>query len=214
MSYNYISRLTHNQLIISNVYLGTQCSLVNVKLKPYLLGRRNGHHILNISFTFLQFKVITKLLIKLFLSRQKILVIKDLDYYNVTAAFNCKSIFFYHKKWIGGTLTNFRIIRKCEQFLKENLTYNSLGTLRYIPSLFFFFDAYISRWSLWEAYNLEIPIAGIVSNASPFFEIINYPIIGNNQSFEAFYLYINILKYAYLKAKQKEKLNILRLKTI
>ena len=67
---------------------------------------------------------------------------------------------------------------------------------------------------MWEAYNLEIPIAGILSNASPFFDIVNYPIIGNNQSFEALYLYINILKYAYFKAKQKEKLNILRLKTI
>ena len=98
MSSTYLSRLTTNQLIISNVYLGTQCSLVNIKLKPYLLGRRNGHHILNISFTFLQFKIITKLLIKLFLSRQKILVIKDLDCYKLTSTFICKNIFFYDKK--------------------------------------------------------------------------------------------------------------------
>jgi len=61
---------------------------------------------------------------------------------------------------------------------------------------------------------MEVPIAGILSNESPFFDFINYPIIGNNRSFEALYLYINILKYASLKAQQKEKLNILRINII
>jgi ribosomal protein S2 len=214
MVYTILSRLTSKQLILANAYLGTQCSLLNVKLKPYLLGRRNNYYILDISFTFFQFRVITEILIKLFLFRQKILVIKDLDYYNLTATFTCKNIFFFDRKWIGGNLTNFRIVRKSKRFIKENSKYNSLGALRYIPSFFFFFNAFISKWALFEAYNLEIPIAGILSNTSPFFEFINYPLIGNNRSFEALYLYISILKYSYLKAEQTEKLNILRLNII
>lgn len=211
MPYTFLSRLTSKQLILSNVYLGAQYSSLNVKLKPYLLGRRNGYHILNISFTYLQFKTVTELLIRLFLLRHKILVIKDLDCFNLSSSFNCKNIFFYDKKWIGGALTNFRIIRTSKQFKKENLTTNSLETLRYIPSLFFFLNAFISKTALFEAYNLDIPIAGVISNASPFFEFINYPLIGNNTSFEALYLYINILKYAYFTAQQREKLQILRL---
>lgn len=145
MSYILLSRLTSKQLILSNAYLGTPCSLLNVKLKPYLLGRRNNYYILNISFTFFQFRIITEILTKLFFFRQKILVIKDLDYYNLTTTFNCKNIFFFDKKWIGGTLTNFRIVRKSKKFIKENSRYNSLGNLRYIPSFFFFLNAFISK---------------------------------------------------------------------
>jgi len=98
MTYTILSRLTSKQLILANAYLGTQCSLLNVKLKPYLLGRRNNYYILDISFTFFQFRVITEILIKLFSFRQKILVIKDLDYYNLTATFTCKNIFFFDRK--------------------------------------------------------------------------------------------------------------------
>jgi ribosomal protein S2 len=36
-------------------------------------------------------------------------------------------------------------------------------------------------------------------------------VIGNNQSFNAIFLYINILKNAILKGKQKERLNIMRI---
>ncbi len=213
MYYNSsLSRLTNEQLIISGVYLGSKCSLVNVKLKAYLLGYRNRYHFLNIFYSYLQWKVVIKLLINLFASRQKILVIKDLDFYKLTLSLNCKNIFFYDKKWIGGNLTNFRRVRTCEKFLQENLTYNSIGNLRFIPSLFFFFNTYISKWALWESYNLEIPIAGVINSNSPFFEIINYPIVGNNDCFEALYLYINILKNAYIKGKQKEQLKILALK--
>jgi ribosomal protein S2 len=98
MSYTCLSRLTINQLILANVYLGDKCSSLNIKIKPYLMGRRNGYHILNISYTHLQFKIIIKILIKLFLSRQKILVLKDLDFYNLSISLNCKNIFFYDKK--------------------------------------------------------------------------------------------------------------------
>jgi ribosomal protein S2 len=94
----YLSRLTNNQLISSNIYLGDKCSLLNVKIKPYLMGYRNGYHILNISYTYLQVKIVIKLLVKLFLSRQKILVLKDLDFYKLSLSLNCKNIFFYDKK--------------------------------------------------------------------------------------------------------------------
>ena len=93
-----ISRLTTSQLLLANIHLGTKYCFINIKLKPYLLGRRNGYHILNISFTYFQFKTLTRLLIKLFNSRQKILVLKDLDVYNLILFLNYKYIYFYHKK--------------------------------------------------------------------------------------------------------------------
>jgi len=62
-----------------------------------------------------------------------------------------------------------------------------------------------------ESSNLEIPIGSIVDTNTNFLDYINYPIIGNNKSFEAMYLYLNLIKNAVLKGRQKELLKILRI---
>jgi ribosomal protein S2 len=58
---------------------------------------------------------------------------------------------------------------------------------------------------------LDIPVAAILNSDSEYFEFINYPIIGNNKSFESLYLYVTVIKNAFLKGQQKERLKILRI---
>jgi ribosomal protein S2 len=58
---------------------------------------------------------------------------------------------------------------------------------------------------------LEIPIAAIVDSNSLYVEHVNYPIIGNNKSFEATFLYLNLIINSVLKGQQKELLKILRI---
>lgn len=209
--YNKSLRITINQLLLSNVYLGDNVALSNNKMKSYLLGYKNGSHILNFAYTHLQLKLLINILVNLISLRQKILIVKNLDVFNLNIFFNYKNVFFYDNKWIGGLLTNHRIVRKSLKFKKENNLQNSLGTLRYMPSLLFLFNTNISKWALLEANNLEIPISSIVNSSSSFLELINYPVIGNNNSFNSVFLYVNILKNAILKGKQKERLNILRI---
>ena len=211
MSNKIISRLTGEQLILSNVYLGDNLAFVNVKLKPYLYGFKNGFHILNIVFTKIQFNILINNIINLVALRQKILIVKDLDYYNLTLSLNSKNVFYYNKKWIGGVLTNFRVVRKCEKFFDNNKYSNNLSLMRYMPSMVFLFNVNISKWALFEAYNLEIPLSAIINSNSQFFEFVNYPVIGNNQTFESIYLYVNVLKNAFLKGKKKERLRILHI---
>jgi ribosomal protein S2 len=80
-----------------------------------------------------------------------------------------------------------------------------------MPSLIFIFDTKISKWPLFEAYNLEIPTSSIINSSSLYIDFINYPVIGNNKSFEAIYLYVNFIRNAIMKGKQKERLKILRI---
>lgn len=54
-------------------------------------------------------------------------------------------------------------------------------------------------------------MAAILNSDSEYFEFINYPIIGNNKSFESLYLYVTVIKNAFLKGQQKERLKILRI---
>ena len=209
--YNKSLRLTISQLLLSNVYMGDNINFINIKTKPYLLGYKNGFHVLNFAYTHLQLKLLINVLINLISLRQKMLIVKNLDFFNLTTFFNYKNVFFYDKKWIGGLLTNHRVVRKSSKFTKENCNKNSLGALRYMPSLLFLFNTNISKWALLEAINLEIPVSSIVNSNSSFLELINYPIIGNNDSFNSIFLYVNVIKNAVLKGKQKERLNIMRI---
>lgn len=40
---------------------------------------------------------------------------------------------------------------------------------------------------------------------------INYPIVGNNKAFEPIFLYLNLIRNAAIKGRQKELLKILRI---
>lgn len=198
--------------MLSNVYLGDNFAFVNIKVKPFLLGYKNGYHLINLSFTQIQFKIVLKVIINLIINRQKILIVKNNDFYNINKHLNNKNVFFYDNKWIGGLLTNFKLVRKNKIFVsKDLLPLNNINFLRYMPSLLFIFDTKISKWSLFEAYNLEIPISSIINSSSAYIDFINYPIIGNNKGFEALYLYVSFIKNAIIKGKQKERLKILRI---
>lgn len=83
--------------------------------------------------------------------------------------------------------------------------------MRYLPSLIFFFDPDLSHWALKEASNLNIPISGVIDTNILFLKLINYPIVGNNKSFESLNLYLNLIKQATLKGRQKELLKVLKI---
>lgn len=108
-------------------------------------------------------------------------------------------------------LTNFKVVRKSKKFRVENNSLNTLGAMKFLPSMVFLFNLNISKWALIESSNLEIPISSLVNSNSDLFELVNYPILANNQSFESIYLYSHVIKNAVLKGKQKECLNILRI---
>jgi ribosomal protein S2 len=80
-----------------------------------------------------------------------------------------------------------------------------------MPSLVFFFDVDLSRWALIEAANLEILVVSIVDSNTSLINHINYPIIGNNKSFESLFLYLSIIVNSVLKGHQKELLKILNI---
>jgi len=91
-------RLTLNQLLLSNVYLGTKSNFFTVRVKPFLLGSRTGSYVINLSFTYLQFKILISLIVNIVSHRQKILIVKDLDFYNLASSLLLKNIFYYDKK--------------------------------------------------------------------------------------------------------------------
>lgn len=194
---------------MSNLHIGHTKKFLNIRIKPYLLGIRNNVHILDIAHTPFQFKLLVNIIINLVSLRQNLLIVKDRDVFNFRNTLNLSQIFYYDKKWIGGSLTNFRKVRQSSKFKEENDFYNSLGSMRFMPSLVFFFDIDLSRWAAMEASNLEIPIASVIDSNVSLLNHVNFPVLGNNKSFEALFLYLNVIVNSVLKGKQKELLKIL-----
>ena len=142
MQYNSANlnlKLTINQMLMSNLHIGHTRKFLNSNVKPYLLGTRNNVNILNITKTPFQFKLFINILINISSLRQKVLIVKDRDIFNFKDLLNISSVYYYNTKWIGGSLTNFRKVRQSSKFKEDNNSYNSLGSLRYMPSLVFFF---------------------------------------------------------------------------
>lgn len=93
----YIFTLTIAQLISSNVYLGNNSAYISSAIKPFLLGRRNGFYIINLSFTYIQFKVLINLIIGIVAKRGKILIVNEKDLFNLNLVLNYKNIFYCDK---------------------------------------------------------------------------------------------------------------------
>lgn len=204
--------LTQAQLINCNSYLGSNSAYINSAIKPFLLGRKNGFYIINLSFTYLQFKVLINLLIGIISNRGKILIVNEKDLFDLNLVLNYKNIFYCDKGWVGGALTNHRVVRLCDKFNQRNYAKNTLLTMKTMPSLVFLLDPNLSISAMFEGYNLHIPISAIVNTDCLFFDSINYPIIGNNQAFECVYLYIHILKNAIKLGIQKEYRKVLQIR--
>ena len=84
--------------MLSNVYLGDNFSFINIKTKPFLLGYKNGYHIINLSYTHVQLKLLLKVIMNLIINRQKILIVKELDVYNFSELLRHKNLFYHDRK--------------------------------------------------------------------------------------------------------------------
>jgi len=91
-------KLTFKQLMLSNVYLGSRKESFNLMIKSFVLGYRGNFLILNLSYTYLQFRLLTYLIINFVLVHKKLLIVKELDPFNLKISLKSKNIFFYDKK--------------------------------------------------------------------------------------------------------------------
>jgi len=204
-------KLSFKQLMLSNVFLGSRKESLNVIMNPFIFGYRGSFCILNLSYTFIQFKLLVYVIINIVLLRKNILIVKENDLYEFNINLKSKGLYFYDKKWIGGCLTNFKIVSRHPKFFELSKSFTRLRHMKYLPSLLFLFDPNISESALFEGCSLGIPIASIANSDSLFFESINYPIIGNTECYEAMYLYLHVLKDAVKFGRFKERFKIVRI---
>ncbi len=208
-------------LLESGVHFGHNVRRWNPKMQEYIYGVRNNIHIFDLRITL---ELLNTALAKihetvsksgkiLFVGTKKQCseVVKELAMLN--------NNYYVNKRWLGGTLTNWKTIsnsikrlEEIELFLKNNdqsknlskkelldisrekqkldLNIGGIRSLNGKPDLLVIFDVIKDKIAVREANKLNIPVVAIVdSNGDP--ENIDYVIPGNDDALRSINLYKN-----------------------
>tara|TARA_Y100000590_G_scaffold67012_1_gene72649 strand:+ start:518 stop:1294 length:777 start_codon:yes stop_codon:yes gene_type:complete len=227
-----IPNVTIEELLEAGVHFGHNIRRWNPKMEQYIFGVRNNIHIIDLRITL---PLINLALVKLYevVSKSgKVLIVGTKK--------QCSSIikeisleteqFYVNKRWLGGTLTNWKTISKSinkleelEILLNDDKTNNKLSkkellnlsrekdklisniggvtTLGGKPDLLIVFDVVKDKLAVLEAKKLNIPVIAIVdTNANP--ELIEFPIPGNDDAIKSINIYADLFKNTILEAKK------------
>jgi small subunit ribosomal protein S2 len=202
------------ELIDAGIHYGHRASRWNPKMKPYIYGKRNNLHIIDVKET-LRGLLLAKKFIAQTVSRGKdVLFIgtKRQARKSVQKHAERVEMHWVNDRWLGGTLTNFREIRKrigrldqLEQMEADNLldAYSkkegsslrremrkirkNLGGVRNMskqPGAMVIVDAMREHIAVREAHKMDIPVIALIdTDADP--DPIDIPIPGNDDAMRA-----------------------------
>lgn len=227
-----LPEVTIEQLLESGVHFGHNVRRWNPKMEEYIFGVRNNIHIFDLR--------VTLPLINTALSKLHDVVSKSGKVLFVGTKKQCSSIvkeialeseqFYINKRWLGGTLTNWKTISKSinrldslESILtdaesSQNLSkkelldlsrekdklLSNIGGIRNLdgkPDLLVIFDIVKDKLAVLEATKLGIPMIGISdTNANP--DPIDFVIPGNDDAIRSINLYAEYFRKTLADAKQ------------
>ena len=230
-----LPEVTIEQLLEAGVHFGHNVRRWNPKMEQYIFGARNNIHIFDLRTTLP--------LINSALSKLHEVASKSGKVLFVGTKKQCSSIikeialendqFYINKRWLGGTLTNWKTISKSINRLDElELTLNddgsaqnlskkelldlsrekekllsNIGGIRNLggkPDLLVIFDIVKDKLAVLEAKKLGIPIIAIAdTNSNP--EPIDYIIPGNDDAIRSINLYAHYFRMILADAKEISK---------
>ncbi len=219
-------------LLESGVHFGHNVRRWNPKMKEYIYGVRNNIHIFDLRITLELLNLALTKIHETVAKSGKILFVgtkkQCSDVVKELATLN--NNFYVNKRWLGGTLTNWKTIsnsikrlEEIELFLKDNessknlskkelldisrekqkldLNIGGIKALNGKPDLLVVFDVIKDKIAVKEANKLNIPVIAVVdSNADP--ENIDYVIPGNDDAIRSINLYKNYFSETINDAKE------------
>jgi small subunit ribosomal protein S2 len=219
------------ELLEAGVHFGHQTKRWNPKMKEFIYGQRNGIYIIDLQKTIKVFKEALQYVKGLSGEGREILFVgtkKQAQDIIRDAATKCGSS-YVNQRWLGGLLTNFKVIRgsidklveldemredgrwdllsKKEQsrmdkvYRKLSKNLGGIKTMTRMPGALFVIDSSNEEIALQEAQKMNIPIVAIVdTNGDP--ENLAYPIPGNDDAVRAIELFTNKMAEAILEGRK------------
>lgn len=220
-----------SELIEAGVHFGHKTKRWNPRMAPFLYGKRNDIHIIDLGKTVPLLHTALTAVRDVVAQNGRILFVgtkRQATDLIAEAAKRCGQ-YYINERWLGGLLTNWGTIqgsikqlRKLEEQLaqseigftkkellsmsrKRDKLESSLGGIKEMggrPDLIFIIDTNKEDLAIKEAQKLGIPIVAILdSNCTP--EGITYPIPGNDDSTRAIRMYCRLISDAVLGGIQQ-----------
>jgi small subunit ribosomal protein S2 len=221
------------ELLEAGVHFGHQSKRWNPKMQRYIYSTRNGIHVIDLhksipliekAYAFVKNTSINGTILFIGTKKQAQEAIEE-------EARRC-GMFFVNQRWMGGTLTNFKTLKKNIarlneiEKMKEDGTYQrlpkkevillerehrklirGLGGIRQmvsIPQAVFIVDIQKEQTALKEARRLAIPVVAIVdTNTDP--DEVDYPIPGNDDAIRSIKLITSIIAEAAIAGRELAK---------
>lgn len=209
------------EMLEAGVHFGHQVRRWNPKMKPYIYGKKNGIYIINLQTAIDMFKDGLNFVTEVVASGKDALIVgtkKQAQTIIEDISEQTEGLHYVHKRWLGGLLTNFSIIKKSieklidldemkkdgrwevkskkEQSRLEKVykkLYKNLWGVRNIkdiPGVVIVIDSTFENIAVYEARKLNIPLVAVVdTNADP--EEIDYPIPGNDDAIRSIRLFVS-----------------------
>jgi small subunit ribosomal protein S2 len=215
-------------LLEAGVHFGHQTKRWNPKMRQYVFGERDGIHIIDLLEDAQEF------LVNLSERGGKVIFVgtkKQAQETVQTEAQRC-GMFYINRRWLGGTLTNFRTIRSRLEYLRTLEQQSLTGQLRFLPrqealdkqheleklqrnlgglknlnqmpSAIIVVDPRREHLATKEASRLKIPIIAIVdTNCDP--DDIDYVIPGNDDAIRSVRLILSRLSDAVIEGMTRQQ---------
>ncbi len=223
-------KLDSEEMVQVGLHFGHRSFRVHPKMKPYLYGVRNGVHIIDLEKTTEKLKEALKFIQEL-ISEGKVLLligtkiqIKDLV---KTVAKDC-SLPYVSERWLGGTFTNFEIIKKRIEYFKDlerkrkegelekytkkerakidrelrnlQIKFGGIKNLTQLPDAIFVLDMKEDALAVKEARMKGIKVIAIAdTNVDP--TLADYPIPANDDALSSVRYILEKVKEAILKTE-------------
>lgn len=223
--------ISMKQLLEAGVHFGHQTRRWNPKMKPYIFTERNGIYIIDLQKTVKKIEQAYEFVRNLAADGGKVLFVgtKKQAQDSVEEEAKRSGMYYVNQRWLGGTLTNFKTIRKRINRLNEIETMEEDGTfdvlpkketinllrekdrlLKFLggirdmdrlPDAVFIIDPRKENIAIAEARKLNIPIIGIVdTNCDP--DEIDHVIPANDDAIRAVRLLTSKMADAIIEGNQ------------
>ena len=218
-------------LVDAGVHFGHRVSRWNPKMEPYIKGKRNMIHIIDIKETLKGLLLAKRYLGRVAAEGKDIIFVgtkrqaKDV----VMAEANRAGMHYVSERWLGGTLTNFRTIRarlnrleeleklwssgqietyskKMKSTLQREMTkiktnLEGIRKMERMPAVMFVIDTRREHIAVKEAKKLGVPVVALVDTDSDP-DLIDLPIPGNDDAMRAVEIILKELVDSIIEGKQ------------
>ncbi len=219
---------TMRQLLEAGVHFGHHTRRWNPKMAPYIFGKRNNIHIIDLEKTVPLLHEALEAVHSIAKNGGKFLFVgtkRSASDLIAQAAINCGQYYVNHR-WLGGMLTNWETVSKSIKKLKDleerissgeinnltkkerlnierqkdklDLTLGGIKNINGVPDALFIIDTNKEAIAVLEANNLNIPVIAICDTNTNP-SGVDFPIPGNDDALRAISLYCDLIAASVLK---------------